>query len=148
MLQATLDLSVLIGTGLLVGRRPNGTPAETAAAVALLLLLLLRFALVWVGIYTPESVSVLWPLVLPFAMVANTFVAPSLMPGWLGTFAEWNPMSATVTAMRELFHSPGLGGDSWIAQHGVLMAVVWPLLLLAVFFPLSAWRYRRLSRKS
>jgi hypothetical protein len=34
---------------------------------------------------------------------------------------------------------------SWITNHAVLMAVAWPLLLIAVFFPLSLHRFRRLS---
>jgi ABC-2 type transport system permease protein len=35
---------------------------------------------------------------------------------------------------------------SWVVEHSVLMATVWPLFLLAVFVPLSVARYRRLSR--
>ena len=38
------------------------------------------------------------------------------------------------------------GGDSWVAQHPVLMAVVWPLVIVAVFAPLSVYRYREMSR--
>jgi len=68
------------------------------------------------------------------------------MPGWLGAVAEWNPMSATAGAIRELFDNPGWSGDSWAAQHPVLLAVVWPLVLLAVFFPLAVRRYRSLGR--
>jgi ABC-2 type transport system permease protein len=59
---------------------------------------------------------------------------------------EWNPLSATVAATRELFGNPGWGGDSWIVTHSVVMAVVWPLALTAVFFPLAVARYRALSR--
>jgi hypothetical protein len=33
------------------------------------------------------------------------------MPGWLGAISEWNPLSATVAATRELFGNPGWGGD-------------------------------------
>jgi ABC-2 type transport system permease protein len=73
-------------------------------------------------------------------------VAPELMPGWLGTVSEWNPLSATVGATRELFGNPGLGADSWISAHALLMAVVWPVLLIAVFAPLAVRRYRRLGR--
>jgi hypothetical protein len=67
------------------------------------------------------------------------------MPRWLGTLAEWNPLSATVAATRELFGNPGWGGGSWAAQHAPAMAVGWPLLLVAVFLPLSVRRYRRLG---
>ena len=79
-------------------------------------------------------------------LVANTFVAPELMPGWLGVIADWNPLSATVTATRELFGNPGLGGGSWVAEHALPMALAWPAVLVAVFLPLSVRQYRRLSR--
>ena len=88
----------------------------------------------------------MYGLLFPVTMIANTFVAPELMPGWLGVIAEWNPLSATVTATRELFGNPGMGGDSWIGQHALGMAVAWPAALVAVFLPLSVRQYRRLSR--
>jgi len=78
--------------------------------------------------------------------VSNVFVPPELMPSWLGTIAEWNPLSATVAATRELFGNPGFGGDSWIAQNSLLMAIVWPVALTVIFAPLAVRRYRRLSR--
>ena len=59
---------------------------------------------------------------------------------------EWNPLSATAGAARQLFGNPGWGGETWIAQHSVLMAVVWPVVLTAVFLPLSVRAYGRLSR--
>jgi ABC-2 type transport system permease protein len=68
------------------------------------------------------------------------------MPGWLGAVAEWNPLSATISATRELFGNPGWGGVSWADQHALLLAVVWPLLILAVFFLLAVHRWQRLSR--
>lgn len=94
----------------------------------------------------PESVMAVQILVWPLGFLSNAFAAPATMPGWLGTIAAWNPLSATVSATRELFGNPGWGGDSWAAQHSLLMAVGWPLLITAVFFPLAVWRYRRLSR--
>jgi ABC-type multidrug transport system permease subunit len=123
------------------------------ALLAVALLLLLRFALTWVGIClgllapNPDTVAVIvFPLAFPITAVSNVFVAPELLPGWLGTISEWNPLSATVAAARDLFGNPGIGGDSWVAQHSALMAVAWPLLLVAVFAPLAVRRYQRLSR--
>jgi ABC-2 type transport system permease protein len=95
---------------------------------------------------SPEAVVAVQILVWPVLFLSNTFVAPETMPGWLGAISEWNPLSATVAAARELFGNPGWGGESWIAQNTLLMAVVWPLIILAIFFPLSVRRYRRLSR--
>jgi ABC-type multidrug transport system permease subunit len=84
-------------------------------------------------------------LEFPIGFLANVFVSPATMPGWLGAVAEWNPLSATVSAARELFGNPGWGGESWVAQHALMMALLWPLLIVVVFLPLSVRRYRRLG---
>ena len=39
-------------------------------------------------------------------MLSSAFIAPELMPGRLGAVAEWNPISATLTATRGLFGNP------------------------------------------
>lgn len=146
MLNSTLVLLALVGCGLAIGWRPNNSAGETALAFALLLLV--RYAFVWLGIYlglVVKTPTVVQTLEFPIGFLANVFVAPSTMPGWLGTIADWNPLSSTVAAIRELFGNPGWGGDSWVTQHAVLMAFVWPVVILAVFFPLAVRRYRRLS---
>ena len=124
-----------------------------SALLAFALLLLLRFAFVWIGIFlglvapNPESVNAIWSLLFPVTMITSAFVAPELMPGWLGTIAEWNPLSATIGAGRELFGNPGVSaGGSWPAEHAMLLAVVWPLVIVAIFVPLSVWRFQRMSR--
>lgn len=149
MLNSVLGLSVMVACGLLVGWRWNGSIGEALLAVGLLLLL--RFSLLWVGIFlgfvarSPEAVVAVQILVWPVLFLSNTFVAPETMPGWLGAISEWNPLSATVAATRELFGNPGWGGETWAARNALLMAVLWPMAIFAVFFPLSVWRYRRLS---
>jgi ABC transporter DrrB family efflux protein len=149
MLTSALALAAIIGCGLVVGWRPHGSAGETALAVALLLLL--RFALLWVGIYlglmirNASAVPLVQTLEFPIGFLSNAFVAPSTMPAWLGVTAEWNPLSSTVAATRQLFGNPGWDGGSWIAGHASLMAVVWPVVIGAIFFPLSVRRYRRLG---
>ncbi|MFB9908790.1 ABC transporter permease [Allokutzneria oryzae] len=148
MLNAVVGLVVIIGCGLLVGWQARGSFAATVLAVVLLLLL--RFALIWVGIYLgllihgPEAVTAAQILVWPLGFLSSAFVSPDTMPGWLGTVAEWNPLSATVAATRTLFGNPGVGA-SWAAENALVLAVAWPLLLVAVFLPLSVRRYRALS---
>lgn len=150
MLNSAAGLAVIIACGLLMGWRAHGSVG--AALGAITLLLLLRFALLWVGIFlglvvkNQESVVVVQILVWPVTFLSSTFVAPATMPGWLGTIAEWNPLSSTAAAARELFGNPGWGGGSWVADNAVLLAVAWPLVLVSVFFPLSVRRYQRLGR--
>jgi ABC-type uncharacterized transport system permease subunit len=79
-------------------------------------------------------------------MVTNTFAPTETMPVWLGTIAEWNPLSATVYATRDLFGNPGADGASFVAQNAMALAVGWPFLLVGIFLPLAVRRYRRLSR--
>lgn len=150
LLNSALGLVVMVACGLLVGWQWHRGIGPALAAVGLLLLL--RFGLLWVGIYlglasrSPDTLVAVQILVWPLGFLSNTFAAPATMPEWLAAIADWNPLSATVSATRELFGNPGVGGDSWVAQHALLMAIVWPVLLVAVFFPLSVRRYRLLSR--
>jgi ABC-type polysaccharide/polyol phosphate export permease len=151
MLNSLVSLAVVIGLALAVGWEWRGSGADALAAVGLLVLL--RFSFLWIGIYlgllapNVESVGVLWMLLFPITMLTSAFVAPELMPGWLGFLAEWNPLSSTITATRELFASPGLqDGGPWVVRHALELAVIWPLVIVAVFLPLSVRRYGRLSR--
>lgn len=149
MLQSVAALAVMIGVGYAVGWRwHNGV---TAALGAVGPLLLLRFAMLWIGIQLamvagkPEMVQAVQILVWPVGFLSNVFATPESMPGGLGAVVEWNPMSATATAVRDLFGNPGGAGGSWAAEHAGLLAVVWPVALIAVFFPLAVRRFARLS---
>ncbi|GGQ18064.1 ABC-2 type transport system permease protein [Actinomadura coerulea] len=150
LIAATLDLLVLALTALAIGWRSSGGLLGTLAAFGLFLLL--RFALIWIGVLlgllvpNEEAAGSLFAVAFPFAMISSAFVAPSLMPDWLGAVARWNPVSATVTASRELFGNPAAVGATWVEQHALLMAIIWPIVLTVVFLPLSVRRYQRLSR--
>jgi hypothetical protein len=150
MLYATVGLLVMIGCGLLLGWRWSAGPEGVLAAIGLLLLL--RFAVLWVGIFLglvisgPAAVSAVWTLLFPFTMVTAAFAPTETMPLWLGTLAEWNPLTATVYATRDLFGNPGSGAGSFIGDNAIALAIGWPVLLIAIFAPLAARRYRRLSR--
>ena len=143
MLTAAVGLAALIGVGLAVGWRWHHGLGNALLAVGLLLLL--RYALLWAGIWLaltagrPETLMAVQILVWPLGFLSSVFAAPETMPGWLGPLAEWNPLSATADATRELFGNPGPStGRTW-------PAIAWPLLLLAVFVPLAIRRYRRLT---
>jgi len=150
VLHAGLDLAVLAAIALVIGWRSGSGLLATLSAFGLLLLL--RFALIWVGVYlgliTPnqEAAGNLFALAFPFGMISSAFTPPHLMPDWLGAIAMWNPVSSTANAIRELFGSPTPSGGSWIEDNAVLMAVVWPILITAIFLPLAVRKFQRLSR--
>ncbi len=144
MLQSAVTLAVMTGVGHALGWRAHGSPAGFLGAIGLLLLF--RFAMLWIGIHLamvagkPEMVQAVQILVWPVGFLSNAFAVPGSMPDWLGRVVEWNPMSQTATAVRDLFGTQGgEPGHLWAA-------VVWPLVLLAVFFPLAVRRFGRLGR--
>ncbi|MGW6581230.1 ABC transporter permease [Streptomyces globisporus] len=150
MLQSVVSLAVMTGVGYAVGWRWHNGASAALGAVGLLLLL--RFAMLWVGIQLamvagkPEMVTAVQILVWPVGFLSNVFATPASMPGWLGAVVEWNPMSATATAVRDLFGNPGGATGSWAAEHAGLLAVLWPVAIIAVFFPLAVRKFGRLSR--
>jgi ABC-2 type transport system permease protein len=146
---SVLGLVVLVAAAFAVGWRPGGA-GEVLAAVGLLLLL--RLAFLWMGIHLglltrdPATVTAVQILVWPFGFLSNAFVPASTMPGWLATIAEWNPLAATVTAVRGLFGQPVDAGGGWATEHALVLAVAWPVVLTVVFAVLSVRRWQRLSR--
>ncbi|MFF8657922.1 MULTISPECIES: ABC transporter permease [Streptomyces] len=147
---ACAELTILALTALAIGWRSSAGFTDTVLAFGLLLFL--RFSLIWVGVFlglvvpTPEAAGGLYAVAFPLTMISSVFVAPSLMPGWLAPVAAWNPVSSTGTATRELFGNPGAGGSTWVEQHAVLMAVVWPVVISLVFLPLAVRKFKQLSR--
>ncbi|MFJ6568643.1 ABC transporter permease [Streptomyces sp. NPDC091292] len=150
MLQSAAALLVMLGVGLAIGWRWDGSFAALLGGFGLLLLL--RFAMLWLGIHLamvagkPELVQAVQILVWPVGFLSNALATPDSMPSWLGAAVEWNPMSATATAVRDLFGNPGGTGTSWAADHAGALAVVFPLLMVAVFFPLAVRKFGALSK--
>jgi ABC-type multidrug transport system permease subunit len=76
-----------------------------------------------------------FPVLLPLVFASSAFVSTENMPDWLAAFAEHQPVTAAVDAMRALV----LGGP-WGAE--VLASLAWTAGILLVFVPLSIKRYR------
>lgn len=74
--------------------------------------------------------------VIVLVFTSSTFVPIATMPGWLRAFAEINPVTVTVDALRALV----LGGPT--AEH-VWQALAWIVGLLVVTVPVAVLRYRR-----
>ncbi|MER6177399.1 ABC transporter permease [Streptosporangium sp. NPDC001681] len=152
LLTGLLMLAIMVGAGLLVGWQPHRGLIPTAQAF--LLMIVLRYALSWVGVYVGLAVKndqvadAMVPLFLPFTMLSNAFVPTGGMPGWLRFLADWNPVSALTAASRELFGNPGApsGDVAWPLAHPVATVLLWSAALLVVFVPLSVRTYSRWGR--
>jgi ABC-2 type transport system permease protein/oleandomycin transport system permease protein len=111
------------------------------AASALVLLLSVVFAwlaaLVGLLIPSPEAVAqagIVW--LLPFIFASSAFVPVQTMPDWLRTFAEHQPVSLMMDAVRGLLLNQPASPALW-------QAVTWCGGLLLVLIPLDVWVYGR-----
>jgi ABC-type multidrug transport system permease subunit len=86
-------------------------------------------------------------VIFPMTFLSNAFVPPSTLPGALQPVANWNPFSALVSATRDLFGNPNpFVGHTFPAEHSLLLAFLWTIVLLAIFVPLAILRYRSIER--
>ncbi|MEU8028514.1 ABC transporter permease [Streptomyces sp. NPDC049099] len=151
--QAVADLVVtLVGTvplllvGLAVGWRIEGSAIDAAGAVGLLLLF--RFACTCAGIFlglltrSEDAAGQLGASSFVLPLLSNAYIPTGNLPGWLRTLAEWNPISAVTTALRDLFGNAPVPPDSaWPVAHPVAGSLAWSLALTAVFLPLAVRQY-------
>jgi ABC-2 type transport system permease protein/oleandomycin transport system permease protein len=110
----------------------------------IILLLLFGYAFSWVFAFvgltssSPEAAQSLGFIVIfPLTFVSSAFVPVDSMPGALQAFAEVNPFTIVVDAMRHLF----LGAP--VGDHTIWGAFAWSLGIIAVFATLSVRRYKR-----
>ncbi|TWV47543.1 ABC transporter permease [Streptomyces misionensis] len=153
--QAVADLLVTsVGTvplllvGLAVGWRIEGSALAAAGAVGLLLLF--RFACTCAGIFlglltrSEDAAGQLGASSFVLPLLSDAYIPTDQLPGWLRTLAEWNPISAVTTALRDLFgNAPVPHGAAWPVAHPVAGALAWSLVLIAVFLPPAVRRYGR-----
>jgi ABC-2 type transport system permease protein/oleandomycin transport system permease protein len=137
----TLSIAVLLTTGLIIGFSFHASALEILAGVGVLILFGYAFswvfALLGLLVSSPEAANSLGFLaVFPLTFVSSAFVPVESMPSGLRWFAEVNPFTIVVNAMRSLWIGAPAGNNVW-------GAVVWALVILAVFAPLAVWRYRR-----
>jgi ABC-2 type transport system permease protein/oleandomycin transport system permease protein len=134
-------IALMVTVGFLVGFRIHaGIPAFVGA---FLLLLLFMFSLSWVFatvglvIKDPEAAQAAsFPVMAILVFASNAFVPTSTMPSWLRAYADHQPLSDVVDAVRALV----LGGPT---AGKVALAVAWCVGLVAVFAPIAVRRYRR-----
>ncbi|HEV2404681.1 MAG TPA: ABC transporter permease, partial [Ktedonobacterales bacterium] len=85
-----------------------------------------------------QSAGFIWLFPLTFA--SSAFVSTAKLPTWLRGFADRQPITIVVNAVRELSLGQPAAADTW-------RAIAWCAGILLVFIPLSVWTYgRRIGR--
>jgi len=135
-----LSMMVLLTTGLIIGFSFDSTIGEILLGVVLLLLFGYAFswffALLGLLVSSPEAAnSVGFIAVFPLTFISSAFVPVESMPGALQWFAEINPFTIVVDAIRALWLSAPAGNSVWAA-------FAWTAAIFVIFAPLAVRRYR------
>ena len=136
MAAAILILAVLLGAHV-----ATGLPGALAIVV-----LGGGFGVAWAGTSmfpalvtkNEQATGTLAMLFMPIAFMSTAFVPVALMPGWLQTVNDWNPISYVIEAMRSLM-TVGFEGDV------IGRALVAVLILGVVLQGATLWAFRRLT---
>lgn len=150
LVHSSIGVVVMSITGLAVGWRIHGGVGR--AVLAFGLLLLFGFAMIWIGILvgscmrSAEAVNgLMFTTIFPVTFLANTFAPTEQMTPWLRTVAEWNPISALVQAMRELWgNAPPAPPDAALPlQYPIAFALGWAVLISLATAPLALRAFNR-----
>jgi len=140
-------ITLMMSVGFLIGFRWQTDPFSMLAGM--LVAMVFAYALSWVmatiglAVKNPEAVqSAVFLPVFPLVFASSVFVPTETMPDWLRTFADNQPITVTVNALRGLMLGPdSLTGTSVGGQVG--LSLLWAGLSMAVFAPLAVRIYRR-----
>lgn len=132
---------VMILAGLVMGFRPTADFGDWIAILGLLALF--TFAISWlsaiVGVVAKSVEGVQWltfVVIFPLTFASSAFVDPSTMTSWLKVFAENQPVTHMVDAIRSLLIGTPM-------NDAALWSIVWSVGILIVSIPLASWLFRR-----
>jgi len=149
----TFVVLLMTGVGYLIGVRFHG--GLPWAILAILLAVFFGLAFSWISaniglrvrdVESAQAASFVW--VFPLVFASSAFVPVQTMPSWLQGFAEHQPITVVIDAVRYLVlgteraHLVGLEGSVW--SH-VFPALLWIAGILLVFVPLAVRKYRRIT---
>ncbi|GAA2088141.1 MULTISPECIES: ABC transporter permease [Brevibacterium] len=138
-----VSLGVVIGTAFALGFRTGASLGAWLAVAGILILFAL--ALTWIAVIAGLSAKTVdgasafsYPLIfLPF--VSSAFVPVASMPGPIAWFAENQPVTSVVDAIRALFAQQPVGAGIWVA-------LAWCAGMLLVAYGIAILVYRRRIR--
>ncbi|MFE5672540.1 ABC transporter permease [Agromyces sp. NPDC056523] len=131
---------VVIGVALLVGFRPTATPFEWVLAIGLIALYILAitylFAAIGLAASSPDAANAYGFILLFLPYLSSAFVPVETLPDWLAWFAEHQPITPVIEAIRSLLMGTPMGDAAW-------WAVGWCGLFIAIAAVWGAWLFRR-----
>lgn len=141
MVRNVISGAIIIVIGFLVGFRPTATVFEWLLVIGLALLFTL--AISWLsailGLLVKSLEAAQWVgfvIIFPLTFVSSAFVPTDTMPNVLQAFAENQPLTHVINAMRSWLVGGPIGNAAWLA-------VVWCIAIIAMSVPLTSWLFKR-----
>jgi len=133
----------MIVIGVIVGWRVHTGIVEATFAIILMLAfsnaLAWIFAIVGMSAQNAEAAQAAsFPILAPLVFASTAFVSASTMPGPLKWFAEHQPVSIVIDAVRSLTYG-GIFSD----PSKVVAAIIWTAAIIALAAPTAVRIYRR-----
>jgi ABC transporter DrrB family efflux protein len=145
-IRMTVTILIIVGVGYAVGFRfENGVgPAILMILLALIFGLAICLIAAFTGLAIGDEESVqafgmIW--LFPLTFVSSAFVPIHSMPGWLQAFANNQPVTYVINAMRSL----ALGRAAGPLEPSLWQGLAWIAGISIVFAPLAVRAYRRAS---
>ncbi|RTK93908.1 ABC transporter permease [Candidatus Saccharibacteria bacterium] len=141
----TISTTIMIIVGFIMGFRTQANFVEWLAIIGILLLFTLAFS--WlsaiIGVLSKTVEAVQWltfVIVFPLTFASSTFAPTENMNRFLKAFAENQPITHVVEAVRALMLGEPIGNHAW-------WAVVWCLITLVISIPIAAFLFKRHTAK-
>jgi len=133
--------TLTFATGFAMGYRPGGGVLGVVASILLAMVAgwSLAWVFTWVGTIGKSAMSVQgisMMIMFPLTFMSNAFVPTNTMPGWLEKFANANPVSHVIAAIRDLANNGQVTGEVGWALLGCA-------IVIAIFAPLSVRSFNK-----
>jgi ABC-2 type transport system permease protein len=141
-------LVITVALGFLVGFRLHGSWGAALAAAALVVLFsfVFEWSFILVGLIggSAQAAQGFALIVFPFTFISSAYIPVATMPSWMRGFAENQPVTVMVNAVRTL--TQGHPAEALLGHptsYFVVRSLLWSLGLIVVFAPLAVAKYRR-----
>jgi ABC-2 type transport system permease protein len=141
------SLAVTVAIGFLVGFRLHGSwdAALAAAALVILYSFVFEWLFILIGMVagSAQAAQGFALIVFPLTFISSAYIPVATMPSWMRGFAENQPITVMVNAVRTL--TQGRPAELLLghpAAYFVVSSLLWSAVLLALFAPLAVAKYR------
>ena len=141
LVRNTISALIMLVASFLVGFRPTADLVDWLLVFGLLLVFTL--AISWVsailGMVVKSLEAAQWSgfmVLMPLTFASSAFVPTDSMPTVLRVFAENQPITRVIEAMRAWMVGTPIGNNGWLA-------LAWCVGIIIIAMPVATWMFRR-----